>query len=198
MRTILAAIVLLTLMGCTTLNPCMKYEDPMQRVKCENLQANPCLGYSDPQAQINCQNAKAMERIVSGATTGPATTGSGFGPRPGAAPHGSYEKTCDANSINFTNNTLSANCKTSNGFSRASKLYDADQCRHDADVSNENGQLTCTLWSYRQTCTNIRISDDALTADCADRNNIKRQTRLNNPHSCHRDVANEDGRLTCQ
>jgi len=42
----------------------MKYEDPIERIKCENLQANPCLAYSDPQAQMNCQNTRALQDIA--------------------------------------------------------------------------------------------------------------------------------------
>ncbi len=64
MKRLVVAIPLLALAGCTTINPCMKYEDPIERIKCENLQANPCLAYSDPQAQMNCQNTRALQDIA--------------------------------------------------------------------------------------------------------------------------------------
>lgn len=58
-------------------------------------------------------------------------------------PGGSWMQSCDASSASFINNTLSANCKLSNGFFNKLATLDYGSCQPGTPVKNDNGKLAC-------------------------------------------------------
>jgi hypothetical protein len=120
-------------------------------------------------------------------------------------PPGSYRQTC-AN-IQMRNGTVFANCQDTDGRWRSTVLPDAYNCV--GDVTNINGELRCNRredWrdrdslprgSYRETCRDIRVRGDALTAKCQAMNGRWVRTSLDDVGHCVGEVVNDDGHLQC-
>lgn len=51
--------------------------------------------------------------------------------------------------------------------------------------------------SYLQTCSNVRVVDNVLSATCLMANQAPRETSLANPYNCQGAIDNRDGRLVC-
>ncbi len=130
-------------------------------------------------------------------------TGSAFcvqGPPPG-----SYRETC-AN-IQMRNGTLFANCQDVDGRWRSTVLPEAYECV--GDVTNINGDLRCNRrddWrerdslprgSYRETCRNIRMRGDTLTARCQTSGGRWLKTSLDDVQTCVGEIVNDEGNLEC-
>jgi len=120
-------------------------------------------------------------------------------------PPGSYRQTC-AN-IQMRNGTLFANCQDMEGRWRSTVLPAAYECV--GDVTNINGELRCNRrndWhdadnlprgSYRETCRDIRVRGDSLSARCQTINGGWNRTGLNDIGRCIGEIVNDDGNLRC-
>jgi hypothetical protein len=120
-------------------------------------------------------------------------------------PPGSYVQTC-AN-IQMRDGTLFANCQDTDGRWRSTVLPQAYQCV--GDVTNINGELRCNRredWhdqdslprgSYRETCRDIRMRGDYLSARCQTMSGRWNRTSLNDIDHCVGEIVNDDGNLRC-
>lgn len=116
-------------------------------------------------------------------------------------PPGSYQNSCD--NIRARDGELSARCQMMDGQWRGSSLYYRD-CYQD--ITNQNGRLTCGRrhhhnmlpgGSYKDTCRDISINGEILSAECQRRDGTWRWTSLN-VEDCYGRVENENGRLECR
>jgi hypothetical protein len=146
-------------------------------------------------------SAGAMRGVLAGNdwSVVPQWQGSGL-------PYGSYQQTCR----NIRNNgyRLDATCQKRNGDWRSTSL-DYRYCR--GAIVNDNGHLRCSnsgdngdRWrgrvppgSYQQTCQNIRVDGNRLTASCQKRNGGWHDSSLRNFNYC-RGIENDNGHLRCQ
>lgn len=118
----------------------------------------------------------------------------------------SFRQTCIVRYEDY--NRIQADCRTSYGnyvYNDYRKIY----C--PGDLANIEGRLVCQSgdgynpppsWglpygSYQMTCVNCTASGSTLSCQCRDLQNRYRHTRLNNYHWCHGDIANLNGRLSC-
>jgi hypothetical protein len=120
-------------------------------------------------------------------------------------PPGSYRESC-AN-IQMRDGSLFANCQDTEGRWRSTVLPYAYDCV--GDVNNINGELRCNRrgdWrerdslprgSYRETCRDIRMRGDSLTARCQAVNGRWVRTSLNDVGRCIGEIVNDDGYLQC-
>jgi len=126
----------------------------------------------------------------------------------------SYTQTC--RDIRREGDTLEAVCQSRDGDWHRTTLNDYRDCQ--GQIVNDGGNLRCANnydnnydnvggWqggyrggipggSYAQTCRNIRVSGDDLTATCQKAGGGWRDTKLDDYQSC-RDITNDDGRLRC-
>jgi len=123
----------------------------------------------------------------------------------------SYTQTC--RDVRREGDTLEAVCQSRDGDWHRTTLNDYRDCR--GQIVNDGGNLRCANnnydnvggWqggyrngipggSYAQTCQNIRVSGDDLTATCQKSRGGWRDTKLDGYQSC-RDITNDDGRLRC-
>jgi hypothetical protein len=125
----------------------------------------------------------------------------------GGLPYGDYQQTCR----NIRNNgyRLDATCQQRNGNWRNTSL-DYRGCR--SSIVNDNGHLRCSdnggysdRWhggvppgNYRQTCRNVRVDGNWLTATCQKRNGGWRDTSLKNFNYCRSEIENDNGHLRCR
>jgi hypothetical protein len=129
-----------------------------------------------------------------------AQTGSGGGGGGGVAiiPNGSYRQSCK--DIVATPTVLTARCKNIQGRLESTSLANPGQCVDGID--NINGKLQCQIaipnGSYRQSCKDVVATSSSLMARCKDRRGNFRQTTLQNPAECRKDISNDDGNLRCQ
>ncbi len=117
------------------------------------------------------------------------------------APSGSYQETC--RNINTRDGELWARCQMQDGEWRESSL-DYRNCYQD--ISNQNGRLTCgrrhhhnmlPRGSYKESCRELSINGDILSAECQRRDGSWRWTSLDTGE-CYGQVANQNGRLECR
>lgn len=133
-------------------------------------------------------------------------------------PGGSWMQSCDASSASFINNTLSANCKLSNGFLNKLATLDYSTCQPGTPVKNENGRLVCEQpknnnsgsssnsnvafpggdWVASCKTSSASINGNMLIAKC--RNNSGQSVPAAiDLSSCgaNPSIHNDDGHLTC-
>jgi CVNH domain len=130
------------------------------------------------------------------------TRGNGNG---GGVPAGSYQQTCTGAYMNGT--TLTATCQDAYDGNRRTSL-DTRTC-NGRDIGNDNGNLRCDGYSsgggngavlpgsYQQSCNSAYMRGNTLTATCPDANGRYKRSELNTASCRGRDIANRDGRLTC-
>lgn len=128
----------------------------------------------------------------------------------GAAPTGDYSQTC--RDISMRSNTMRARCQTRNGDWVDTSLDSYNRC--SSGIANVDGHLRCVgdrygdgdrdrnndygpRGSYSQTCRDIQVRGDSLSARCQDTYGEWRQTSLDSFRSCVGDIVNDDGRLQC-
>jgi len=118
----------------------------------------------------------------------------------GDAPPGTYRDSCDR--IWHDGETLHARCRDLDGRSRPSTLGGISSCR--GDIGNSNGRLTCATGSaaaprgnYAQSCSNIRATNERLTAVCRTLGSGERESILDDPGECSTAIENIDGFLSC-
>ncbi len=124
----------------------------------------------------------------------------------GALPAGSYQQSCS--NARMSGDTLMASCP-GRGRNVTSSI-NARGCQ-GSDIANADGQLTCNGYgynnnpynngypptgSYQQSCSNVRMNGDTLTASCPGRG--RNTTSSIDARGCRGgDIANMDGQLTC-
>jgi|SRR6185437_11216618 hypothetical protein len=117
-------------------------------------------------------------------------------------PRGTYLRTCPEASV--YRGRLTAVCRTRDGQFQQTTLGNVDRCV--GDIANVEGRLRCQYGapqsslpggSYRQTCTNIGISRDMLTATCRTMKGRMQRTSLANVDRCTGDIGNNNGQLNC-
>ena len=116
-------------------------------------------------------------------------------------PPGSYQKSCT--DINTKDGELWARCQMRDGQWRESSL-DYRNCYQE--ITNENGRLTCgqrhhhhmlPRGSYKETCRDLGMNGDVLSAECQRRDGTWRFTSLD-VGECYGEVVNQNGRLECR
>ncbi|MFT4977912.1 MAG: hypothetical protein ACI8S6_003819 [Myxococcota bacterium] len=114
-----------------------------------------------------------------------------------AAPNGSYLDSCIQ--VTSTPRVLMASCRTISGDWQQTALHRWAAC--EGEIANRDGTLTCEValpgGSYQRTCTDIVLHGDALEASCETIRGDWLRTWLPQATSCHADLANLDGILTC-
>lgn len=130
-------------------------------------------------------------------------------PRPPAGqqpPAGTYQNSCRG--ISFDGKILRAQCPKGSGAPVMTSL-DVRDCR--GDIGNIQGVLSCNkvtgprpptppplpAGSYQQTCRGISFSGVTLRAQCPTRTGAPVSSSLNVTTCRGRDIANNNGRLTC-
>lgn len=125
----------------------------------------------------------------------------------GRPPYGSYLATC--RNARVGGGWLSAECQDRWGSWRPATMT-VSSCERGADIVNDNGSLTCRRpfsggetapprGSYMMSCKDIRVTAGWLKASCRDRNGRWMDaTTAVGWCSAGRDIANDDGRLTCR
>jgi hypothetical protein len=120
-------------------------------------------------------------------------------------PPGSYRQTC-AN-VQMRQGSLFANCQDTEGRWRSTVLPAAYECV--GDVTNINGELRCNRrddWrdrdslprgSYKETCRDIRVRGDYLSAKCQTMIGRWNRTSLDDIGRCVGEIVNDDGNLRC-
>lgn len=116
-------------------------------------------------------------------------------------PAGSYGKSC-SNAM-MDGSVLSASCRDSSGKTVRSSL-DVRNCDR-RDIANIDGRLTCAgggggqipIGSYNQTCTDLSMTSQILSASCKDGRGNRVRSTLDVRTCGARDIANVNGRLTC-
>ncbi|HEV3316102.1 MAG TPA: CVNH domain-containing protein [Candidatus Angelobacter sp.] len=132
----------------------------------------------------------------------------------GSYPAGDYAQTC--RDISVRNNTLRARCQDGNGGWVDTYLDSYDRC--SGGISNINGQLRCNgngygggdrdrdgdqgrgrgpRGSYSQTCRDIQVRGDSLSAECQTGYGEWRRTSLDHYDDCSGEIVNDDGQLEC-
>jgi len=80
--------------------------------------------------------------------------------------------------------------------------YDHDRDRdrdhdHDGDRDHDRDRYNgAPRGSYYQTCQNVQVNGNTLTASCQKKNGKLRNTSLHNYQQC-RDIENDNGKLRC-
>ena len=81
---------------------------------------------------------------------------------------------------------------------------DNDNDRDDNDNDRDHDRGRHRGWNkgapsgaYTQTCQNIHVSGNTLTADCRKKNGHMHNSSLRNYRNC-RDIENDDGKLRCE
>jgi len=76
--------------------------------------------------------------------------------------------------------------------------YDHDRDRdHDHDGDHDRDRYNgAPRGSYYQTCQNVQVNGNTLTASCQKKNGKTRNTSLHNYQQC-RDIENDNGKLRC-
>jgi len=116
----------------------------------------------------------------------------------GNAPGGSYLDSC--RQISESGNRLTASCRTRSG-SYVPASFDMTR-RCVGGVYNVNGALTCVTGgnaprgSYLDSCVDIDVTGNALSARCGARDGTWRRSTLANTAACT-GIDNIDGQLTC-
>jgi hypothetical protein len=120
-------------------------------------------------------------------------------------PDGSYKQSCSNLAMNGS--VLSATCRDSRGGSNRTSI-DTRQCG-GRDIANDNGRLTCSAGgggnqpfpmpdgSFKQSCTNAKMSAWTLSANCRDSRGQSRYTTIDIRPCQGKDIANVDGKLSC-
>lgn len=120
-------------------------------------------------------------------------------------PPGTYRETCV--NIQVRGGTLFAYCQDRDGRWRSTALPYVDDCA--SAPANDNGQLTCPRredWrerdslprgSYAETCRDVRMRGDTLTARCQSFSGRWVRTSLDNIGGCVGEVVNDNGQLQC-
>lgn len=123
-------------------------------------------------------------------------------------PPGSYTKTCKSISRNLDG--LTALCRNRAGRWIKTYLDHFSECR--GGIVNDDGTLRCGAGgevrrlqaggaaprgSYSQTCRDISVRGDQLTARCQDIRGAWRETTLSDFPGCVGDIVNDDGALEC-
>lgn len=79
--------------------------------------------------------------------------------------------------------------------------HDADRGRdrdHDHDGDRDHDRYNgAPRGSYYQTCQNVQVNGNTLTASCQKKNGKLRNTSLHNYRQC-RDIENDNGKLRCR
>jgi len=81
--------------------------------------------------------------------------------------------------------------------------YDHDRDRdrdhdHDGDRDRDHDRYNgAPRGSYYQTCQNVQVNGNTLTASCQKKNGKLRNTSLHNYQQC-RDIENDNGKLRCR
>lgn len=129
----------------------------------------------------------------------------------GRPPYGSYLATC--RNARVGGGWLHAECQDRWGSWRPATMT-VSSCERGADIVNDNGSLACRRafsggggggdpapprGSYMMSCKDIRVTAGWLKASCRDRNGrwVDATTAVG-WCSAGRDIANDDGRLTCR
>jgi CVNH domain len=119
----------------------------------------------------------------------------------GAAPEGSYQKSCKDIQMSADGATLSATCKQHDGTWHPTNLSGLKDCT-DA-VANLNGNLRCNKGgvppegSYSASCREIWLEAGTLHAACDDGQGHTVANDLQSVSTCTSRVANIHGHLTC-
>jgi hypothetical protein len=150
-----------------------------------------------------------MNAAQPGASARPVFDGGGAGAAPqwqgSGLPYGDYQQTC--RNIRNDGHRLDATCQKRDGSWRNTSL-NYRYCQ--GSIVNDDGRLRCSggggygdRWrggvppgTYQQTCRNIRIDGNRLTATCQKRNGEWRDTSLKNFSYCR--IENDNGHLRCQ
>ena len=136
----------------------------------------------------------------------------------GGIPSGTYTETC--RNIHMVGDRLEAECQARDGDWRGTSLDNVGQCNDQ--IINNNGKLVCPQgeggygpgygydqrreggWrggipsgTYTDSCRNIQIQGDRLTAECQERDGDWRKTSLDDFQRCPSPPANDNGRLVC-
>ncbi len=116
-------------------------------------------------------------------------------------PQGNFKNSCEK--IIVIGHMLEAKCRRKDGSWQHSILY-YKPCK--GPITNNNGILTCNYinggggWtppgSYKETCNDIRVFGDILSARCQTSDGKWRNSRLDFRH-CYNEITNQNGRLTC-
>ena len=144
----------------------------------------------------------AIRSVLAGNDWGLAPQWQGSG-----LPYGSYQQTC--RNMRANGYRLDATCQKRNGDWRNTSL-DYRYCR--GSIVNDDGHLRCVnegysdRWrgggvppgSYQQTCRNIRVDGNRLTATCQKRNGGWHDSTLKNFNYCRGRIENDNGHLRCE
>jgi hypothetical protein len=117
----------------------------------------------------------------------------------GKPPGGSYLQTC--RDVIAQGTSVFATCRTIGGDWPHTMLSDVSVCV--GDIGNDDGRLWC--WngrtapggSYGQSCKEVFLDADRLSARCKTRGGDWRTTLLAGVTDCVGDIGNNDGNLTC-
>jgi len=163
-----------------------------------------CAGdISNEDGQLSCEGAIAPGSIYGSPAPAPPPA---YGERP---PFGSYMNSC--RDIRLEAGWLKATCRDQWGNWRPASTA-LSWCDRGADIANDNGSLTCRrsggggfaserppYGSYMASCKDVRMVAGWLKASCRDRNGRwVDATTATGWCSAGRDIANDDGRLTCR
>jgi hypothetical protein len=124
-----------------------------------------------------------------------------YGAPPGAMiepPQGSYRVTCQ--DITADSQRVYATCRARNGKWWKTALSGWRSC--SGDIANLDGRLSCPsqplpTGSYSQTCRDIAVSNDVLSATCRSISGGMKRTQLAQYSRCTGDIANINGMLSC-
>lgn len=116
-------------------------------------------------------------------------------------PRGSYKDSC--RDMNVEGDELWARCQRQDGGWRQSSI-DFRNCYRD--ITNDNGRLVCgrrhhhnmlPRGSYKDSCRDLSMNGDILSAECQRRDGSWRWTSLD-VGDCYGNVSNQNGRLECR
>ena len=116
-------------------------------------------------------------------------------------PPGNYKDSCT--NIRVEGDILQARCQRRDGSWRFTSINYED-CY--SDITNQNGRLTCgqrhhhsmlPRGSYKQSCRDLGVNGDILSAECQKRDGNWRWTSINFG-DCYGDIVNHNGRLVCE
>ncbi|HEY2116034.1 MAG TPA: CVNH domain-containing protein, partial [Candidatus Angelobacter sp.] len=104
--------------------------------------------------------------------------------------NGSLQCTANNNGGSYGPNDGRGRDDHDRGRDAADRGHDAD---HDRDRDQYNG---APRGSYYQTCQNVQVNGNTLTASCQKKNGKVKNTSLHNYQQC-RDIENDNGKLRC-
>ncbi|MGI3170435.1 CVNH domain-containing protein [Pseudooceanicola sp. C21-150M6] len=116
-----------------------------------------------------------------------------------ALPPGSYADSC--RNMAFSNDVLTAQCKTKNGNWRGTALHKVSLCQ--SNVRNDDGNLRCTFpdiaaaGSFRDSCIDPHATNSQLYATCRRKDGSYSAASLIHWKACTTGIENDDGRLVC-